>query len=149
MKGRERVASSDDTRFALQYVDDRIWVCHCLSKQLLPLTQQNMHRSVVVLWGMFSMEFLGSIVFVESTMSSTHCLNIIVDHLHDYMVPIFKNINGVFMYDNASCHMARIVLNWSLKCNTEFQLTSWQSNQTDLNSTEDVSKVVQRTENQS
>lgn len=80
----------------------------------------------------FSRVHLGPVAVVEKTMNATKYLNIITNHLHHYMVCVFRNGNGVFVYDNIPCHMAQNKFDWLQEHNTKFQWTCWPSNSTDL-----------------
>ena len=58
----------------------------------------------------------------EKTLYATESLNIILDQLYPYMTSIFPTGSGMFLQDNASCHKARIVLEWFQENDAEFQL---------------------------
>lgn len=85
---------------------------------------------------MFSWTALGLAAVVEQNMNGTVDLNIIV---HYYRVFVFRNRNEVFPQV-----LTGIVLEYFQECNTEFQLTLWSPNLTDLNPTEHTSCAIQR-----
>ncbi|GBN22348.1 hypothetical protein AVEN_145726-1 [Araneus ventricosus] len=68
---------------------------------------------------------------------SCELLNIIVDQLHPCMVFVFQQ-------DNASCHKARIVLEWFEEHTDEFHLMFWPPNSPDLNPIEHIWDVMER-----
>ena len=72
-------------------------------------------------------------VVVEQALKVIEWLNIIKDQLRPYMVPVFPNENGVIQQDNATCHMARIALEWIQEHDAEFQLMTWPPDSPDLN----------------
>ncbi|GFU71880.1 transposase domain containing protein [Trichonephila clavipes] len=72
-------------------------------------------------------------VVVEPTMNATGYLNIIAYQLHPYMASDSPVGNEMFQQDNASCHKAKIVLEWFQEHDAEFQLMSWTPNSPDLN----------------
>ncbi|GFT18408.1 DDE_3 domain-containing protein [Trichonephila clavipes] len=71
-------------------------------------------------------------------------LNIFADQLHSYMVPVLPTGNGIFQQDNAPCYKTRIVLEWLLEHNDEFQLMSWSPNLPDLNPIEHIWAFIER-----
>ncbi|GBN47499.1 hypothetical protein AVEN_105899-1 [Araneus ventricosus] len=60
------------------------------------------------------------------------------------MALVFPTRNGIFHQDNASCHRARIVLEWFEELTDEFHLMSWQPNSPDLNPMEHIWDVMER-----
>ncbi|GBM75485.1 hypothetical protein AVEN_54083-1 [Araneus ventricosus] len=96
-----------------------------------------------MLWETFSWAALGPVVVVEQTMKAANCLNIIADQLHPYITFVFPTGNGIFQQDNASCHKARIVLEWFEQHTDEFHLMSWPPNSPDLNPKEHIWDVME------
>ncbi|GBN47885.1 hypothetical protein AVEN_39367-1 [Araneus ventricosus] len=97
-----------------------------------------------MLWGTFSWAALGPVVVVEQTMKAANYLNIIADQLHPYMAVVFPTGNEIFQQDNASCHKARIVLEWFEEHTDEFHLMSWPPNSPDLNPMENIWDIMEK-----
>lgn len=57
-----------------------------------------------MLWETFSWASLGFVVVVELTINATDYVNIITDHLHPYMVSVFRSENDIFVKDNTLSH---------------------------------------------
>ncbi|GBO08807.1 hypothetical protein AVEN_107584-1 [Araneus ventricosus] len=98
----------------------------------------------IMLWGTFSWAALGPVVVVEHTMKAAIYLNIIAHRLHPYMAFVFPTGNGIFQQDNATCHKARIVLEWFEEHTDEFHLMFWPPNSLDLNPMEHILDVMER-----
>ncbi|GBM70130.1 hypothetical protein AVEN_151588-1 [Araneus ventricosus] len=74
----------------------------------------------------------------RTPIKAANYLNIIADQLHPYMAFVFPTGNGIFQQDNASCHKARIVLEWFEEHIDEFHLMSCPPNSPDLNPMEHI-----------
>ncbi|GBM96953.1 hypothetical protein AVEN_69321-1, partial [Araneus ventricosus] len=64
--------------------------------------------------------------------------------MYPYMAFVFPTGNGIFQQDNASCHKARIVLEWFEEHTDEFHLMFWPPNSPDLNPMEHIWNVIKR-----
>ncbi|GBN26526.1 hypothetical protein AVEN_236015-1 [Araneus ventricosus] len=111
----KRVAWSDESRFLINDVEDRVRVRRLPGEQLLPSCRAGHTQAGgggIMLWGTFSWAALGAVVVVEQTMKAANYLNIIADKLHPYIAFVFATGNGIFQQDNSPCHKARIVFEW-------------------------------------
>ncbi|GBN89207.1 Transposable element Tc1 transposase [Araneus ventricosus] len=146
MDGWKRVAWSNESRFLIHHVDDRVRVRRMSGEQLLPsCTAGHIYAGGdgIMLWGTFSWAALGPVVVVEQTMKAANYLNIIADQLHPYMAFVFPTGNGIFQQDNAPFHKARIVLEWFEEHTDEFHLMYWPPISPDLNPMEHIWDVIE------
>ncbi|GBO01977.1 hypothetical protein AVEN_273698-1 [Araneus ventricosus] len=84
----KRVAWSDESRFLIHHVDDRVRVRRLPGKQLLPPCTAGHTQAAgggIMLRGTFSWAALGPAVVVEHIMKAENYLNIIAAQLHPYM----------------------------------------------------------------
>ncbi|GBN87022.1 hypothetical protein AVEN_50406-1 [Araneus ventricosus] len=143
MSGRELPGRiNPDFSFITSIVVSGYAVCQANSCSSFVHTQAG--GGGIMLWGMFSRAALEPVVVAEQTMIAANYLNIIADQLHLYMAFVFPTGNGIFQQDNASCHKARIVLEWFEEHTNEFQLMSWPPNSPDLDPMEHIWDVMDR-----
>ncbi|GBM23434.1 Transposable element Tcb1 transposase [Araneus ventricosus] len=137
----KRVSWSDESPFLIHHVDGRIRVRRLPGEQLLPSCTAGLTQAGggdIMLWGTFSWVALEPVVVVEQTIKAANYLHITADQLHPYTAFVFLTGNGIFQQDNASCHKARIVLEWFEEHTDEFHLMSWPPNSPDLNPLEHI-----------
>jgi len=65
--------------------------------------------SGVMVWRIFSLHTLGSLVPIENCLNVTACLSIVADR------PCPSSSDGYFQQDNMPCHKVQIISNWSLE----------------------------------
>ncbi|GBM33787.1 Transposable element Tc1 transposase [Araneus ventricosus] len=143
----KRVAWSDESRFLIHDVDGRVRVRRLPGEQLLPSCTESHTQTGgggIMLRGTFSWVVLGPIAVVEHTMKAANYLNIVADQLHPYMAFVFPTGKGIFQHGNASCHKARIVLEWFEEHTDEFHLISCPPNSPYLNPMEHIWDVMER-----
>ena len=64
-------------------------------------------------WAMFCREILGPGIHVDVKLTCATFLNIVVDQAHPFSATVFPDGSGLFHQDNAPCHTAQIVREWS------------------------------------
>ncbi|KAK3526420.1 hypothetical protein QTP70_025452, partial [Hemibagrus guttatus] len=66
-----------------------------------------------------------SAIHVDVTLTYTTYLSIVADHVHLFMETEFPDCSGLFQQDNAQCHKAKMVQEWSDEHNNEFEVTNF------------------------
>ncbi len=88
----KNVAWSDESRFLLQYSDDRVRIwCkehESMDSSCLVSTVQAAGDGVMV-WGIFSWHKLDPLVLIEHRLNATAYLSIVADHVHPFMTTVY------------------------------------------------------------
>ncbi|GBM85906.1 hypothetical protein AVEN_191999-1 [Araneus ventricosus] len=100
--------------------------------------------SEIKVWGMFSWSTLDPLLSVDTTLNSTAYLNTVANHVHSFMAITFPYGDGHFQQDNAPCHRAPSVSNWSEEYQSDFNLLPWPAQSHGLNPMEHLWGEVER-----
>jgi len=98
----------------------------------------------IMVWGMFYWHTFGPLVPIGHYLNATAYLSIVSDYVHPFMGTLYQSSDGYFQQDNAPCHKARIISNWSLEHDNEFTVLKWPPQSPYLNPIEHIWDVVER-----
>ena len=82
--------------------------------------------------------FLGLLIPINHSLNATAYLSTVADHVHPFTATMYHSSNGYYQHDNAPCHKAKVVSNWSHE-----HVLQWPSQSTDLNPIEHLRDVVE------
>ncbi len=74
------------------------------------------------MWGIFSLQTLGSLVPIEHRLYTTAYLSIVTDHVHPFMTTVYPSPDGYILQDNAPGHKAQIISDWFFEHDNEISL---------------------------
>ncbi len=143
----KNVAWSDESRFLLQHSDGRVRIWHKEHESMDPsclVSTVQAGGGGVMVWGIFYWHTLGPLVPIEHRLNITVYLSIVADHVHHFMTTVYSSSDEYFQQDNAPCHKAQIISDWFLEHDNEFTLLKWTPQSPDLNPTEHLWDVVER-----
>ena len=100
-------------------------------------------RSVMV-WTAISWNSLGPIVALHDRINSKDYLNILEDHVHPMVNPLFPDSDGIFQVDNDPIYTAHLVKNWYEGYESELELMEWSPHSLDFNIIEHFWCVLER-----
>ncbi|GFT65897.1 transposable element Tc1 transposase [Trichonephila clavipes] len=109
----KRVAWSNESRFRLLKADGR-WKIWCQAhKAVDPAYQvgtvQERGDSIMV-WGVSSGHCLGSLAHVPTSLNAIRYVELLVDHLHPFMLLCYPDGNGDVLQDNYTSHKSRLII---------------------------------------
>ncbi|MDF4294910.1 hypothetical protein P3465_23635, partial [Vibrio parahaemolyticus] len=67
---------------------------------------------------------MGEIFLVptEHGLNTTAYLSIVAERVHPFMTTVYPSSDGYFQQDNAPCHKAQIISDWSLEHDNDFTI---------------------------
>lgn len=64
-----------------------------------------------IVWVMFSLHILGTIIQINHCLNATAYLSMVADYVHPFMATLYPSSNGFIQHDNAPCHKVKVVSN--------------------------------------
>ncbi|GFW44778.1 transposable element Tc1 transposase [Trichonephila clavipes] len=102
-----RVAWSTESQFRLLNTDERLKIRRQAHEAMDPACQvgtEQGHGVSIIVWGIFSLHCLGSLVRVPTSSNAIRYVELLGDHLHPLMLFCYPHGNGVFQQDNCTSH---------------------------------------------
>ena len=134
----DNVVFSDESRFCL--VSDRpVIVRRRPGEEYLPEclnTTMKHGGGGIMVWGCFAKNGVGRLHKVDGNINAEHYLKIMKYCAVPSMKHLFGNQPAIFQQDNAPCHTAKAVKEWTDANN--IQVLSWPGNSPDLNPIENI-----------
>ncbi|GBL82581.1 Transposable element Tc1 transposase [Araneus ventricosus] len=132
----ERVAWSDESRFRLLHFDGRLRIwrqAHEAMDNACQVGTVQGHGGSIMVWGVFSWQFLGSLVLVPTSLNAIRFVEFLGDHLHPFMLYCHPHGNGVFQKDNYTSHRSWLATAWLDEHSSDFSVMNWPPRSPDLN----------------
>ncbi|GFU23426.1 transposable element Tc1 transposase [Trichonephila clavipes] len=111
----KRVAWSVESRFRLlnAYRSLRTWhQAHEARDLACQVGTVQEDGGSIMFWGIFSWHCLKSLVRVPNFLNAIWYVDLLVDHLHPFMLFCNPRGNGVFQQDDCTSHKSRLVTGW-------------------------------------
>ncbi|GBN80547.1 Transposable element Tcb2 transposase [Araneus ventricosus] len=90
----------------------------------------------IMVWGVFSWQFLGSLVLVPISLNAIRYVELLGGHLYPFMLYCHPHGNGVFQQDNCTSHKSRLTTAWLDEHSSDFSVMKWPPRSSDLNTIE-------------
>ncbi|GBN69268.1 Transposable element Tcb2 transposase [Araneus ventricosus] len=139
--------SSVESRFQLLHADGRLRIWRQAHEAVDPACQVGTvqgHGASIMVWGVFSWQFLGSLVLVPTSLSAIRYVELLGDHLHPFMLYSHPHGNGIFQQDNCTSHRSRLATAWLDDHSSASSVMNWSSKSSDLNPIERLWDVLDK-----
>ncbi|GBM29445.1 Transposable element Tcb2 transposase [Araneus ventricosus] len=101
------------------------------------------HSVSIMVWGVFSWQFLGSSVLVSTSLNTIRYVELLGDHLHPFMLYCHPHGNRVFQQDNCTSYRSRLATAW-LEHSSDFFVMNLPHRSPDLNAIEHFWYVLEK-----
>ncbi|GBN16435.1 Transposable element Tcb2 transposase [Araneus ventricosus] len=102
------------------------------------------HGGLIMVWGVFSSQFLGSLVLVPTSLDAIRYIEFLGDHLHPFMLYCHPHGNGVLHQDNCTSHRSRLATAWFDEHSSDFYVINLPLRSPDLNPIENLWDVLEK-----
>lgn len=131
----ENTVWSDEKKLNLDGPDSCSKIWHDKRKKKPVLKKRHTGGGSLMVWGAFSFHGKSNLAKISTRQDSIEYQN----HLHDTLLPVWDDLsggNGIFMQDNARCHVSRNTISWLARQN--IPTMDWPPYSPDLNPIENI-----------
>ncbi|GBO01235.1 Transposable element Tcb2 transposase [Araneus ventricosus] len=127
---------SDESRFRLLQADGRLRIWRHAHEAIDPACQLGTvqgHGGSVMVWGVFSWQFLGFLVLVPTSLDAIRYVELLGDYLRPFILYCHSHGNGAFQQDNCTSHRSRLATAWFDEHSSDFLVMNCPPRRPDLN----------------